>query len=73
MSTLHWIGFLGGWPGAIVAQAILRHKTRKPSFQFVFWAIVAVHIGFWGWLQIAGLPRDELFGRVLDILDSILR
>jgi len=69
-ATLHWIGFLGGWPGAIVAQAMFRHKTRKPLFQFVFWAIVAVHIGFWAWLQLAGLPLDELMqqGRAFAVL-----
>lgn len=72
-ATLHWIGFLGGWPGAILAQAMFRHKTRKPSFQFVFWTIVAVHIGFWAWLQIAGLPLDELMRQGWTIADSILR
>ncbi|MBE9553909.1 MAG: cold shock and DUF1294 domain-containing protein [Proteobacteria bacterium] len=72
-ATLHWIGFLGGWPGATLAQLLFRHKTRKPLFQFVFWMIVAVHIGFWAWLQIAGLPLDELFGHMLAIADSILR
>lgn len=72
-ATLHWIGFLGGWPGAILAQLLFRHKTRKPSFQFVFWTIVAVHIGFWAWRQIAGLPLDELMRQGRAIVDSILR
>ena len=72
-ATLHWIGFFGGWPGAILAQLLFRHKTRKPSFQFVFWMIVAVHIGFWAWLQIAGLPLDELIRQGRVFADSILR
>ena len=71
--TLQWMGFLGGWPGAILAQVMFRHKTRKPSFQFVFWMIVAVHIGFWVWLQITELPLDELMRHGLEIADSILR
>lgn len=35
------IDALGGWPGGLVAQQLLRHKTAKPSYQFVFWLIVA--------------------------------
>src|SRR5690349_13411126 len=27
--TLLTLGFLGGWPGAVVAQQVFRHKTRK--------------------------------------------
>jgi uncharacterized membrane protein YsdA (DUF1294 family)/cold shock CspA family protein len=32
-ATLHLLEFLGGWPGALVAQAYYRHKTIKASFQ----------------------------------------
>jgi len=42
-STLHIIDFLGGWPGAFLAQRKFRHKTSKVSFQLVFWAIVLTH------------------------------
>lgn len=72
-ATLHSIDLLGGWPGAILAQLLFRHKTRKPSFQFVFWMIVAAHIGFWAWLQITGQPLDELVGLLLKIADAISR
>ena len=51
-ATLHWIEFLGGWPGAVPAQLLFRHKTRKSVFQITFWAIVAAHIGFWVWLYL---------------------
>ena len=43
-STLLALGLLGGWPGAIVAQQVLRHKTRKRSFQFAFWGTVILNI-----------------------------
>lgn len=38
-------GFLGGTLAAILAQQTLRHKTRKASFQFKFWALTVVQIG----------------------------
>lgn len=46
-NTLHLIELAGGWPGALVAQQVFRHKTRKVSYQLVFWAIVALHQLVW--------------------------
>lgn len=40
--TLHVLGFFCGWPGALLAQVILRHKTQK-TFQIVFWYIVLLN------------------------------
>ncbi|WP_417311696.1 DUF1294 domain-containing protein [Ectopseudomonas khazarica] len=45
--TLHLVELLGGWPGALIAQQLLRHKTRKVSYQIVFWMIVAAHQVLW--------------------------
>lgn len=42
--TLLTLGFLGGWPGAIVAQQLFRHKTRKRAFRRRFWASVVLSI-----------------------------
>lgn len=42
-STLHLVGLLGGWPGALVAMRRLRHKTAKASFQATFWITVVVN------------------------------
>lgn len=49
-STLHLFALVGGWPGALAAQRLLRHKSKKQSFQIVFWATVALNCGFLGWL-----------------------
>ena len=46
-NTLHLVELLGGWPGALIAQHVFRHKTRKDSYQAVFWLIVAAHQLLW--------------------------
>ena len=43
-STLLLIGLLGGWPGAVIAQRRLRHKTRKTSFLVRFWFTVVLNV-----------------------------
>lgn len=43
-STLLAVGLFGGWPGAIVAQQLLRHKSSKVSFRLAFWATVVMNI-----------------------------
>ncbi|MGA2499674.1 MAG: DUF1294 domain-containing protein [Tepidisphaeraceae bacterium] len=48
-STLHFLELAWGWPGALAAQAVVRHKRRKTSFMIVFWLIVAAHAVFWLW------------------------
>lgn len=42
-STLQLLALLGGWPGAVLAQQWLRHKSSKASFQAVFWCMVVLH------------------------------
>lgn len=42
-SVLHLLELLGGWPGAWVAQRLVRHKNAKPGYQAVFWLIVLAH------------------------------
>ncbi len=42
--TLHTLGLMCGWPGAIVAQQIFRHKTTKAEFRLVFWTTVILNI-----------------------------
>lgn len=49
-STLHLFALLGGWPGALAAQRLLRHKSAKASFQTTFWATVVLNCAALGWL-----------------------
>lgn len=49
-ANLHIIGLCGGWPGALAAQHLLRHKNRKPEFQITFRGTIVLDIGalvFW--------------------------
>lgn len=48
--TLHLFALLGGWPGALLAQKYLRHKTVKQPFRFVFWLTVLANCGLLVWL-----------------------
>lgn len=53
-ATLLFAGLIGGWPGALVAQRLFRHKTRKQPFQAIFWCGVVVNCGVLGWLVYSG-------------------
>ncbi|WP_229508090.1 DUF1294 domain-containing protein [Massilia sp. Dwa41.01b] len=61
---MHVLGLLGGWPAALVAQQMFRHKTRKQSFRRAFritvvlnCAVLAWLVSHWGlaWLRLHGL------------------
>lgn len=66
-TTLHFFELAGGWPGALVAQQVFRHKTRKLSYQLAFWLIVVLHQAFWIDLLFVGS------GFTLERLDWLLR
>lgn len=48
--TLHLVGLIGGWPGALFAQAVFRHKTKKRAFQSTFWLTVLLNCVGVSWL-----------------------
>lgn len=45
--TLHTLALFGGFPGALVAQQVFRHKRRKRWFVTVTWLIAVAHAGAW--------------------------
>ncbi|WP_373991868.1 DUF1294 domain-containing protein [Duganella sp. BuS-21] len=49
--SLLLLGLCCGWPGGLLAQRLLRHKTIKTSFQIAFWCSVAANLAALGWLS----------------------
>lgn len=66
-STLHLFSLIGGWPGALFAHKMLRHKSKKEEFQMVFWATVVLNCGALGWLFTRGDSAfiQSIFGSVI--------
>jgi uncharacterized membrane protein YsdA (DUF1294 family)/cold shock CspA family protein len=51
--VLHVLSFVGGWPGALIAQRWLRHKSTKASFLAAFAMTVAVNLAVLAWMHSA--------------------
>lgn len=49
--TLLLFGFAGGWPGALIAQQTLRHKSKKTSFRVALWATIILNCAAIAWLH----------------------
>ncbi len=47
--SLHMFEMLGGWSGSLLGQRTFHHKTRKLTYQGVFWGIVCVHLILIAW------------------------
>ena len=49
-STLDFFSLIGGWPGAALAQQLLKHKSQKQEFRIIFWLTVIMNISGLIWL-----------------------
>lgn len=57
-ANLHLMALAGGWPGALLAQQFLRHKSAKQAFRQAFWGTVALNLV--GLVVLASPLRDRL-------------
>jgi uncharacterized membrane protein YsdA (DUF1294 family) len=57
--TLHLLEICGGWPGGLIGQRTFRHKTRKLSYQAIFWGIVFLHVLLFSFTCYAWLSRTN--------------
>jgi len=51
--ALQLLALAGGWPGALVAQQVLRHKSKKGSFRIILWTAVLLNCAGFAWLHSA--------------------
>lgn len=42
-ASLHLLALVGGWPGALWAQKILRHKSQKQPFKAILWIMIILN------------------------------
>ncbi|NHN38638.1 DUF1294 domain-containing protein [Pseudomaricurvus alcaniphilus] len=59
-NKLHLLALCCGWPGALMAQEKLRHKTKKSGFRVVFWCTVFINIASLVWIH---TPQGEFHFR----------
>ncbi len=64
-ARLHLMELLGGWPGALLAQRVFRHKTRKTSFQVMFYVAVVANLAALAWILYAESGGARVTGVVL--------
>ncbi|PWF45996.1 DUF1294 domain-containing protein [Massilia glaciei] len=62
-AVLLMLGAGCGWPGAVLAQQWLRHKTSKASFRLRFFATVGANLA--GFVLLATLPASRALFRLL--------
>lgn len=48
-NTLHLLALAGGWPGALWAQSLLRHKSQKQPFKTILWLTIILNAGAFSW------------------------
>lgn len=62
-TTLHLLSLAGGWPGALIAQQLFRHKTRKETFRVAFWITVVANLC--GLLWLLSKPGSKVLSGLL--------
>lgn len=74
---LQLLSLIGGWPGAIVMQQLLKHKSKKISFRLKHFVMVAINLlGFYWMLTEQGLSIiwfiDDLIKSLIDRIIQLI-
>ena len=54
-NTLHLFSLIGGWPGALIAQRTLHHKSRKKSFQTIYFITMVLNVSVFLFYCLSGI------------------
>ena len=65
-NTLHMLSLAGGWPGAMLAQDWLRHKSVKQPFRKLFWTTIFLNLCGLAWLLTP--EGSSIFNSIVDVL-----
>jgi uncharacterized membrane protein YsdA (DUF1294 family)/cold shock CspA family protein len=58
---LHLLDLAGGWPGALYARHLLRHKNQKVTFRVYYWLTVCLNLAVLGYaLSSVGREHQHL-------------
>ncbi len=68
-TSLHMVALFSGWPGAVLAQQVMRHKTVKVKFRRVFWLTVLINIASFYWLY--SQQKEKWFIYLKDLSTSL--
>lgn len=69
-NKLHLLALFCGWPGALLAQQLLRHKSKKISFRQAFWVTFLANITFLIYLLTYGSLLSNILNKIT--LESII-
>ncbi|MGF1869935.1 DUF1294 domain-containing protein [Photobacterium indicum] len=61
-NTLHFFALIGGWPGALIAQNQLRHKSQKQPFKAILWMTIVLNCSAFIWLL---TPEGAFYTKIL--------
>jgi uncharacterized membrane protein YsdA (DUF1294 family)/cold shock CspA family protein len=61
-NTLHFFSLIGGWPGALIAQNQLRHKSQKQPFKAILWMTVILNCSAFIWSL---TPEGVVYTKIL--------
>jgi uncharacterized membrane protein YsdA (DUF1294 family) len=70
-NRLHFVSLLGGWPGALVAQNRLRHKSSKLGFKICFYITILLNLTALGCFPL--LQESRLWNNLQSLIHQAFR